>query len=266
MTVRSCAGHRGRGPACYTPPSWQTPAPRPSATPFTCVTPSCPRARLSWRRASAQLSGRAAVPRQGGGGSPRLARGGGRPGRSLIEDWEVRGAPRTLEALAAQGVDLRRFDRGLRRSDGRARFGRLLDEVGRRLAEREPASSSIATRASGRTAVVLASILKARRPRRGTVRGLRRLYRPTAMEHPFRKTSSGVRLALMSRARPRPGLRSLVHLVRGSGSSPARRRRASHHPRTGRRRGRRSTSRATGGTRRPRRRDGDASCERMARA
>ena len=107
---------------------------------------------------------------------------------SLIEDWEVpRRAPGLFEALAREGVDLRRFpiaDFGVP-TDVPA-FGRLLDEVGRRLAERECVLVHC-NAGLGRTAVVLASILKAHGLAEDPVRELRRLYRPTAMEHPVQE-------------------------------------------------------------------------------
>ncbi len=107
---------------------------------------------------------------------------------SLIEDWEVpRRAPGLFEALAREGVDLTRFpiaDFGVP-TDVPA-FGRLLDEVGRRLAEAECVLVHC-NAGLGRTAVVLASILKAHGLAEDPVRELRRLYRPTAMEHPVQE-------------------------------------------------------------------------------
>lgn len=104
---------------------------------------------------------------------------------SLLEDWEVpRRAPGLFEALARQGVDLRRFpivDFGVP-ADVPA-FGRLLGEVGRRLAE----GGGVLVHCNaglGRTAVVLASILKTHGLVADPVTELRRLYRPTAMQDP----------------------------------------------------------------------------------
>jgi protein-tyrosine phosphatase len=107
---------------------------------------------------------------------------------SLIEDWEVpRRAPGLFDVLAREGVDLRRFpiaDFGVP-VDVPA-FGRLLDEIGRRLAGGE--SVLVHCNAGlGRTAVVLASVLKTHGLVVDPVRELRRLYRPTAMEHPVQE-------------------------------------------------------------------------------
>lgn len=107
---------------------------------------------------------------------------------SLIEDWEVpRRAPGLFEALAREGLGLRRFpipDFGVP-SDMPA-FGRLLDEVGRRLAVAEGVLVHC-NAGLGRTAVVLASVLKAHGLVADPVTELRRLYRPTAMEHPVQE-------------------------------------------------------------------------------
>jgi protein-tyrosine phosphatase len=107
---------------------------------------------------------------------------------SLIEDWEIpRRAPGLFEALAREGVDLRRFpiaDFGV--PVDLPAFGRLLDEVGYRLA----AGGGVLVHCNaglGRTAVVLASVLKAHGLAEDPVRELRRLYRPTAMEHPVQE-------------------------------------------------------------------------------
>jgi protein-tyrosine phosphatase len=107
---------------------------------------------------------------------------------SLIEDWEVpRRAPGLFEALAREGVALRRFpiaDFGVP-TDVPA-FGRLLDDLGRRLAQAE--SVLVHCNAGlGRTAVVLASVLKAHGLAGDPVTELRRLYRATAMEHPVQE-------------------------------------------------------------------------------
>jgi len=107
---------------------------------------------------------------------------------SLIEDWEVpRRAPGLFEALAREGLGVRRFpiaDFGVP-ADGPA-FGRLLDEVGRRLSE----GSGVLVHCNaglGRTAVVLASILKAHGLAADPVTEIRRIYRSTAMEEPVQE-------------------------------------------------------------------------------
>ncbi len=108
---------------------------------------------------------------------------------SLIEDWEVpRRAPGLFETLAREGIAVRRFpivDFGAP-SDVPA-FGRLLDEVSRRLA----AGSGVLVHCNaglGRTAVVLASILKAHGLAADPVTEVRRIYRPTAMQEPVQET------------------------------------------------------------------------------
>jgi protein-tyrosine phosphatase len=107
---------------------------------------------------------------------------------SLIEDWEVpRRAPGLFEALAHERLDVRRFpiaDFGVP-ADGPA-FGRLLDEVGGRLA----GGGGVLVHCNaglGRTAVVLASILKAHGLAADPVTELRRIYRPTAMQEPVQE-------------------------------------------------------------------------------
>ena len=103
---------------------------------------------------------------------------------SLIEDWEIpRRAPGLFEALAREGIVLRRFpiaDFGVP-ADVPA-FGQLLDELGHRLAR----GGNVLVHCNaglGRTAVVLASVLKTHGLVGDPVTELRRLYRPTAMEH-----------------------------------------------------------------------------------
>jgi protein-tyrosine phosphatase len=107
---------------------------------------------------------------------------------SLIEDWEVpRRAPGLFEALAHERLDVRRFpiaDFGVP-VDGPA-FGRLLDEVGGRLA----GGGGVLVHCNaglGRTAVVLASILKVHGLADDPVTELRRIYRPTAMQEPVQE-------------------------------------------------------------------------------
>jgi len=107
---------------------------------------------------------------------------------SLIEDWEVpRRAPGLFEALAQEGIDLRRYpiaDFGVPREV--PGFGRLLREIGERLA----AGDGVLVHCNaglGRTAVVLASILKTHGLSVDPVIELRRIYRPGAMEEPIQE-------------------------------------------------------------------------------
>ena len=107
---------------------------------------------------------------------------------SLIEDWEVpRRAPGLFETLARAGIAVRRFpivDFGVP-TDVPA-FGRLLDEVGQRLA----GGGGVLVHCNaglGRTAVVLASILKVHGLDTDPVTELRRIYRPTAMQEPVQE-------------------------------------------------------------------------------
>jgi protein-tyrosine phosphatase len=104
---------------------------------------------------------------------------------SLIEDWEVpRRAPGLFEALSREGPIVRRFpirDFGVP-SDVPA-FARLLDEVVGRLAQ----GGGVLVHCNaglGRTAVVLASLLKVHGLTDDPVAELRRIYRPTAMQEP----------------------------------------------------------------------------------
>jgi protein-tyrosine phosphatase len=108
---------------------------------------------------------------------------------SLIEDWEVpRRAPGLFEALARQRIEVQRFpiaDFGVPREA--PAFGRLLRNVVDRLA----AGDGILVHCNaglGRTAVVLASILKAHGLALDPVTELRRIYRPTAMQDPVQET------------------------------------------------------------------------------
>lgn len=107
---------------------------------------------------------------------------------SLIEDWEVpRRAPGLFETLAREGIDLRRYpiaDFGVPREA--PRFGQLLRDVGERLA----AGDGVLVHCNaglGRTAVVLASILKAHGLAVDPVTELRRLYRSAAMQEPVQE-------------------------------------------------------------------------------
>ena len=104
---------------------------------------------------------------------------------SLIEDWEVpRRAPGLFEAVEREGLRVRRFpiaDFGVP-TDVPA-FERLLDEIGRRLGE----GGGVLVHCNaglGRTAVVLASVLKVHGLADDPVSELRRIYRPTAMQEP----------------------------------------------------------------------------------
>ena len=107
---------------------------------------------------------------------------------SLIEDWEVpRRAPGLFDALAREGIELERYpivDFGVPRDA--AGFARVLRDVGRRLAE----GDGILVHCNaglGRTAVVLASILKVHGLVLDPVTELRRIYRPTAMQEPVQE-------------------------------------------------------------------------------
>ena len=104
---------------------------------------------------------------------------------SLIEDWEVpRRAPGLFEALARERIDLQRYpiaDFGVPRET--PVFGQLLRDIGGRLA----AGDGILVHCNaglGRTAVVLASILKSHGLVADPVTELRRIYRSSAMEEP----------------------------------------------------------------------------------
>lgn len=107
---------------------------------------------------------------------------------SLIEDWELpRRAPGLFEALARQRIEVRRFpivDFGVPREA--AEFGRLLQEVGSRLAVGDGVLVHC-NAGLGRTAVVLASILKAHGLAADPVVELRRIYRSTAMQEPVQE-------------------------------------------------------------------------------
>jgi protein-tyrosine phosphatase len=104
---------------------------------------------------------------------------------SLIEDWELpRRAPGLFEALARERIALRRYpiaDFGVPREV--PSFSHLLSEIGERLA----AGDGVLVHCNaglGRTAVVLASILKAHGLAADPVTELRRIYRAKAMEEP----------------------------------------------------------------------------------
>ena len=107
---------------------------------------------------------------------------------SLIEDWEVpRRAPGLFEALVQEGVDLHRYpiaDFGVpREAPG---FRQVLRDVGARLA----AGDGVLVHCNaglGRTAVVLASILKDHGLVIDPVTELRRIYRASAMQEPVQE-------------------------------------------------------------------------------
>jgi protein-tyrosine phosphatase len=107
---------------------------------------------------------------------------------SLIEDWEVpRRAPGLFEALARERIGLRRYpipDFGVPRET--PEFGQLLRDIGEQLA----AGDGVLVHCNaglGRTAVVLASILKAHGLAVDPVTELRRIYRSSAMEEPVQE-------------------------------------------------------------------------------
>ncbi len=104
---------------------------------------------------------------------------------SLIEDWEVpRRAPGLFETLARAGINVRRFpivDFGVP-TDVPA-FGRLLGEVGQRLAE----GGGVLVHCNaglGRTAVFLASMLVVCGYAGDAIAEIRRIYQPDAMRQP----------------------------------------------------------------------------------
>jgi protein-tyrosine phosphatase len=104
---------------------------------------------------------------------------------SLIEDWEVpRRAPGLFEALARAGIAVRRYpiaDFGIPREA--VEFGRLVTEVGACLATGDGVLVHC-NAGLGRTAVVLASILRAHGMVEDPVTEIRRVYRSTAMQEP----------------------------------------------------------------------------------
>jgi protein-tyrosine phosphatase len=104
---------------------------------------------------------------------------------SLIEDWEVpRRAPGLFEALARAGIAVRRYpiaDFGV--PCEAVEFGRLVTEVGACLATGDGVLVHC-NAGLGRTAVVLASILRAHGMVEDPVTEIRRVYRSTAMQEP----------------------------------------------------------------------------------
>ena len=101
---------------------------------------------------------------------------------SLIEDWEVpRRAPGLFEGLARSGIEVARFpvpDFGA--PADRAAFATLLN----RMRERMAAGAGLLVHCNaglGRTAVVLASVLKDHGLDEDAVDTIRRIYRPNAM-------------------------------------------------------------------------------------
>jgi hypothetical protein len=107
---------------------------------------------------------------------------------SLIEDWEVaRRAPGLFDTVIHEGLALRRFpipDFGV--PGDAAAFEALLADVVRRL----DAGDGILVHCNaglGRTAVVLASVLRIQGLATDPVLELRRIYRPTAMEEPVQE-------------------------------------------------------------------------------
>lgn len=107
---------------------------------------------------------------------------------SLIEDHEVpRRAPGLWEALARAGLEVRRFpvvDFGA--PADAAAFARLVEEARRRLAAGQGVLAHC-NAGLGRTAVFLASLLKAAGLPGDPVAEVRRVYEPDAMREPVQE-------------------------------------------------------------------------------
>ena len=107
---------------------------------------------------------------------------------SLIEDWELpRRAPGLYEALGVHDIALVRLPvRDFGVPTDAAAFARLLADLRQRLAGGEGVLVHC-NAGLGRTAVVLASLLRVHGWAGDPVAEIRRSYRPTAMEHPVQE-------------------------------------------------------------------------------